>query len=124
MFQKTCAANEKGHVVVRVVAEVPPGMSLTSLRELLEMNEVAVHGVSRVDNNRPAPPHKIVVHLTPAELRVLRAFAHCNTYQHIANQLGTSVSTVRSHAKRIFEKLNVSSRALAIGHEELSDMLE
>lgn len=49
--------------------------------------------------------------LTLAEARVLNEFAELNSPKHIAEVLGVSLSTVRSHLKTIHAKASVSSSA-------------
>ncbi|NWG05176.1 MAG: response regulator transcription factor [Chloroflexi bacterium] len=52
--------------------------------------------------------------LTPRELEVLEWMATPNTYRQIANHLGVSEETVRSHAKSILEKMKQPNRAQAV----------
>jgi DNA-binding CsgD family transcriptional regulator len=48
--------------------------------------------------------------LTPAEYRILRALIDGRTADEIASTLLLSVDTVRSHIRRIYDKMDVSSR--------------
>ena len=52
--------------------------------------------------------------LTPREQGVLRSLAAGNSYKMVADDLGISIDTVRTHIKRIYEKLHVHSVAEAI----------
>lgn len=52
--------------------------------------------------------------LTPREQEVLRSLAAGNSYKMVADDLGISIDTVRTHIKRIYEKLHVHSVAEAI----------
>jgi len=52
--------------------------------------------------------------LTPRELSVLRSLSAGNSYKMVANDLGISIETVRTHIKRIYEKLHVHSVAEAL----------
>jgi DNA-binding NarL/FixJ family response regulator len=52
--------------------------------------------------------------LTPRELSVLESLAKGNSYKMVAAELGISIETVRTHIKRIYEKLHVHSVAEAI----------
>jgi len=52
--------------------------------------------------------------LTPREQDVLRSLAAGNSYKMVAEDLGISIETVRTHIKRIYEKLHVHSVAEAI----------
>ncbi len=52
--------------------------------------------------------------LTPRELAVLQSLAKGNSYKMVAAELDISIETVRTHIKRIYEKLHVHSVAEAI----------
>lgn len=52
--------------------------------------------------------------LTPREQEVLRSLTAGNSYKLVANALEISIETVRTHIKRIYEKLHVHSVAEAI----------
>lgn len=52
--------------------------------------------------------------LTPREQGVLRSLSVGNSYKMVAEDLGISIETVRTHIKRIYEKLHVHSVAEAI----------
>lgn len=52
--------------------------------------------------------------LTPREQGVLHSLAAGNSYKMVADDLGISIETVRTHIKRIYEKLHVHSVAEAI----------
>jgi len=54
------------------------------------------------------------VQLTPRELATLRLTADGNANKEIANELGISERTVKTHLGHLFEKLGVSSRTEAI----------
>jgi DNA-binding NarL/FixJ family response regulator len=52
--------------------------------------------------------------LSPREQTILERLAKGLTYQAIANDLGISVNTIRSHLRRVYEKLHVQSRTEAV----------
>lgn len=52
--------------------------------------------------------------LTARELQVLTSLSKGNSYKLVAGELGISFETVRTHVKRIYEKLHVHSVAEAI----------
>jgi DNA-binding NarL/FixJ family response regulator len=60
------------------------------------------------------PPPAIHVQLTPRELEVLPWLASPLTYRQVAEQLNVSEETVRTHAKRILNKLGQPNRAQAV----------
>jgi DNA-binding NarL/FixJ family response regulator len=52
--------------------------------------------------------------LTPKEKEVLKALAKGLRYKEIADEFGVSMETIRSHARKIYEKLQVQSRTEAL----------
>ena len=52
--------------------------------------------------------------LTPKEKEILKALSKGLRYKEIAAEMGISIETVRSHARRIYEKLQVQSRTEAL----------
>jgi LuxR family maltose regulon positive regulatory protein len=52
--------------------------------------------------------------LSPRELQVLRLLDSDLTGPEIAGQLYVAVNTLRTHTKRIFTKLDVTTRASAV----------
>ncbi len=52
--------------------------------------------------------------LTPREREVLDLLATGSLYKQIAGQLGVSLDTVRTHLRKIYEKLHVHSRTEAV----------
>ncbi len=52
--------------------------------------------------------------LTPKEKEVLKSLAKGLRYKEIADELNVSMETIRSHARNIYEKLQVQSRTEAL----------
>ena len=52
--------------------------------------------------------------LTPREVEILRRLAGGCAYKVIADELGASINTVRTHVKRIYEKLHAHNRTEAV----------
>jgi DNA-binding NarL/FixJ family response regulator len=52
--------------------------------------------------------------LTPKEKEVLKALAKGLRYKEIADDMNVSMETIRSHARKIYEKLQVQSRTEAL----------
>ncbi|MDP4262172.1 MAG: response regulator transcription factor [Bacteroidota bacterium] len=52
--------------------------------------------------------------LTPKEKEILKALAKGLRYKEIADEMKISMETVRSHARKIYEKLHVQSRTEAL----------
>jgi len=63
---------------------------------------------------RPAAPEVSEANLTAREQEILRFLAKGYLYKEIADQLGLSVETVRTHLHRIYDKLHVRSRTEAV----------
>ncbi|MEZ5313448.1 MAG: response regulator transcription factor [Thermoanaerobaculia bacterium] len=61
-----------------------------------------------------APPPRAEHDLTPQELRLLGLFSEGYSYQGVAEELGISVNTVRSHVRNVYDKLHVHSRSQAV----------
>jgi len=61
---------------------------------------------------QPASPNPY--QLTPREKDVLRSLAQGNSYKLIAAEFEISVDTVRTHLKKIYEKLHVHSQTEAV----------
>lgn len=61
------------------------------------------------------PPHRAPSghHLTPRELDVLGCLDRGLRFRQLADELGVSVTTAKSHARSLFRKLGASSRAEA-----------
>jgi DNA-binding NarL/FixJ family response regulator len=55
-----------------------------------------------------------IAHLTPRELGILQHLSEGYRYKEIADRLQINVETVRTHLRRIYEKLHVSSRTEAV----------
>lgn len=100
---KDCSPTEL-HTAIRVVVRdetaIPRKMLANVLRE-------AAQYVPR------ANPTKAV--LTPTEMHVLRLMANGQPTKQIAAAIGTASSSVETHVKNIYRKLDVNSRAAALG---------
>lgn len=59
-------------------------------------------------------PAKKEYDLTDRETETLRSLSQGNSYKMIATELGISIDTVRTHIKRIYEKLHVHSQTEAV----------
>lgn len=53
-------------------------------------------------------------HLSPRERTVLESMAKGLTYKQAADQLGISIDTIRTHVRRIYDKLHVQSSTEAV----------
>lgn len=67
--------------------------------------------------NKPAPVHAAspaTASLSAREGEILQLLSEGYLYKEIADKLGVSYSTVRTHIERIYAKLHVQSRAQAV----------
>jgi DNA-binding NarL/FixJ family response regulator len=62
----------------------------------------------------PAPFDSGDSPLSPREQEIVHLLAQGHLYKEIANQLGRSVETVRTHIRNIYDKLHVRSRTEAV----------
>ena len=69
------------------------------------------------ETTRPAPPAStpLIEPLSQRELEILRLFKTELSGPEIAQELVIALSTVRTHTKSIYSKLNVNSRRAAVG---------
>lgn len=54
--------------------------------------------------------------LTPREVQILRSLAHLSGPSAVAEAVGLSLNTVKTHVQSIYRKLGVKSRAEAVAH--------
>jgi DNA-binding NarL/FixJ family response regulator len=99
-------------------APVDPGAMITAARALgLGSDELRA---VMFDLHAPAPTSEMSVEpsepspFTPRELDALRGLAGGGTYREIADELGLSPSTLRSHLHNVYGKLGVADRAQAV----------
>jgi len=64
---------------------------------------------------RVAPRAAEVTSLSAQEIRLLGLLAEGASYDAAATTLGVSINTVRTHIRRIYEKLHVHTRSEAVG---------
>jgi len=60
------------------------------------------------------PPVSEQAPLSPREAGILRLLSEGHAYKQIAEELGSSLNTVRTHIKRIYEKLHAHCRTEAV----------
>jgi DNA-binding NarL/FixJ family response regulator len=63
--------------------------------------------------HRSKKPSAELAQLTARELEILKLLAKGYMYKEIAEHLGISMSTVRTHVSAVYEKLHVQSRTEA-----------
>ncbi|HTD92202.1 MAG TPA: response regulator transcription factor [Chitinophagaceae bacterium] len=116
VFDSICAGASgyilKNHINTRLIEalhELQFGgspMSPSIARKVLSK----MQSVSQHIKNEPPPNYQ----LTPREKEVLACIVNGLAYKMIADQLNISYETVRSHVKKIYEKLHVASLTEAV----------
>lgn len=117
---RIAALAEAGHFR-RLFASVPAGV-IADVREQLDGHQLAGFdlGVAGLRCPLTASPRP---RLTSAERRVLGALCSATTTAEIAERLGVSVNTVKTQLRKLYRKLEVSSRAEAVAAAERHDLL-
>lgn len=99
----------------------PPADLIAELRVVLAGGAPLSAGVARTvltlirapTERRPTTP-AADLHLTEREQDVLRRLVQGLSYQRVADDLGISLDTVRTHVRRVYSKLQVHSVAQAV----------
>ncbi len=97
-----------------VLKQIEPGELVSAIRAVMHGEAYLHPDVMKKIVSRIQPQRAPAVSLTPRELEVLEWMATPNTYKQIALQLYVSEETVRSHAKKILEKMSQPNRAQAV----------
>jgi ATP/maltotriose-dependent transcriptional regulator MalT len=93
------------------------GLKLTRARQTVVVREVqvAVEVPVRVSEPFVANPERVrQLGITPRELEILEAIAAGLSTREIAAKLFVSENTVKTHASRLFDKLNAKRRTQAV----------
>jgi DNA-binding NarL/FixJ family response regulator len=110
---KALEAGASGYIVKRT----PPGKLLEAIREVhqggspmtMQIARMVVQSFHQLGNSLDDSSN-----LTKREQEILSYLAKGLRYKEIADALFISVETVRSHLRRIYEKLHVRSRTEAV----------
>jgi DNA-binding NarL/FixJ family response regulator len=112
---RALAAGASGYLLKRL----NPDKLLEAIQEVSEGGSPMSHSIARKvvasfqKNGRTAGATEAEV-LSPREQTVLDCVAKGLAYKQIADQLGISITTIRSYLRRIYEKLHVQSRSEAV----------
>ncbi|HMQ47767.1 MAG TPA: response regulator transcription factor [Saprospiraceae bacterium] len=112
VFQSVCAG-ASGYLLKKT----PPAKIIEAIEDVYEGGAPMTSSIARkVLELFPRQPAKNAEldKLSPREQEVLNSLASGNSYKMVADQLSISIETVRTHIKRIYEKLHVHSVAEAI----------
>ena len=110
---KALAAGASGYLLKRV----PPSKLLEAIGEVQAggspmSSSIARKVVASFQKADPATDKDAL--LSPREQMVLDCLSKGLTYKQISDQMGISVTTIRTYLRRIYEKLHVRSRSEAI----------
>lgn len=104
-------------VYVGTVALLFMGLGIWLARSLItpKVHTVVVEKTISVDPNFEVNHAEIErLSITPRELEVLKHMAEGLSNQEIADRMFVSISTIKTHSKNLFDKMQVSRRTQAI----------
>jgi DNA-binding NarL/FixJ family response regulator len=110
-----------------LLKKTPPARLLDYIRETLEGGSPMSPQIARRVISlfrRVRPPESVHEDLTPHEIRLLRLLVEGYRYEDVANQMGVSINTVRSHIKQIYSKLQVHSKSEAVAKALRSGLVD
>ena len=99
-----------------LLKETPPTRLLESIRELYGGGAPMSPGIARkvVLMFQNATPPKEEMQLSVRQLEILRMLAEGHSYKACAGALDVGLDTIRSHVRKIYERLHVHSRSEAV----------
>ena len=110
---RALSAGASGYMLKRST----PAKLLEAIRELNEGGSPMSSSIARkvvASFQKTGPTREEKVNLSPREQMVLESMAKGLTYKQTADQLEISIDTVRTHVRRIYEKLHVKSNTEAV----------
>ena len=110
---KALSAGASGYMLKRLT----PAKLLEAIREVNEGGSPMSSSIARkvvASFRKSGQSVEEKVHLSPREQMVLESMSKGLTYKQTADQLGISIDTIRTHVRRIYEKLHVQSRTEAV----------
>jgi DNA-binding NarL/FixJ family response regulator len=113
VFESLCAG-----AVGYLLKNTPPARLLEAIREVYEggapMTPSIARKVMQHFQQNESFQKKEEYHLSPREKEVLTHLVNGLSYKMIAAQMGITYETVRTHSKKIYDKLHVSSMTEAV----------
>jgi DNA-binding NarL/FixJ family response regulator len=105
-------AGASGYLLKRT----PPSRILDAIREVYEGGAPMSPGIARrvMESLHVGETGRELEQLTPRELEVLKLLAVGKSYKMVASEIGIGLETVRTHIRRVYEKLHVHSVTEAI----------
>lgn len=134
MWQKICPREDHGHVMIGPIishGQLVGGIAFTRHRNdtafntdnLADLNAMCLHISSRLAalRSQPVAFGSNINHLTNRESQIAELVAQGLTSSEIGAALWITENSVKQALKRMYRKLNVSSRAEMIAHLSLSN---
>lgn len=99
-----------------LLKETPPARLLEGIRELHDGGAPMSPGIARkvVLTFQKAVPPNNEMQLSQRQLEILRMLAEGHSYKSCAAALDVGLDTIRSHVRKIYERLHVNSRSEAV----------
>jgi len=98
-----------------LLKKTPPARILSAIQEVYEGGAPMSPAIARkVIASMRIQPNEELLRLTDRESQILALLAEGNSYKMVADRAGISIETVRTHIKRIYEKLHVHSVTEAV----------
>ena len=107
------------------VLRTTPAEAVVETLRMVASGHLVLDGVvsqALVDVDAETPPE--TPHLSKRELEVLGLLAHGMTNRQIADQIGLSLETIKTHLERIFRRLGAADRTEAVALGFRSGLLE
>ena len=100
-----------------LLKKTPPAMILEAIRQVAEGGAPMSPSIARkvmLSMHMPVGMNSELERLSAREQQILQLLSEGLSYKMVASQCGISLETVRTHTKRIYEKLHVNSVTEAI----------
>jgi len=97
-----------------LIKNTSPALILDAIKEVHSGGSPMSSNIARKVISSFKTPDTSKIELTKREIEILNLFAKGNTYQMISKALFVSEETIHTHAKNIYRKLEVKSKAEAI----------
>jgi DNA-binding NarL/FixJ family response regulator len=100
-----------------LLKETPPARLLENITELYQGGAPMSPGIARkvvLMFQKVVPPKREEMQLSIRQLEILRMLAEGHSYKACAVALDVRIDTVRSHVRKIYERLHVHSRSEAV----------
>lgn len=97
-----------------VLKNIEPGELIRAIHAVANGEAYLHPNVMKKVIERMKPQGGAAISLTPREMEILEWMSTPNTYKQIAAELYVGEETVRSHAKKILEKMGQPNRAQAV----------